>query len=73
MKSFIAVTDNYQEALKFGIHEDLIINLWDWLGGRYSIWSGVSLGLIIAIGYKNFSRFLKGANLGDKHFYSKDY
>ena len=33
MKSFIAVTDNYQEALKFGIHEDLIINLWDWLGG----------------------------------------
>ena len=73
MKSFIAVTDNYQEALKFGIHEDLIINLWDWLGGRYSIWSGVSLGLIIAIGYKNFSRFLRGANLGDKHFYSKGY
>ena len=68
MDNFIAVTENYMAAKKFGIKEENIIRLWDWIGGRYSIWTGVSIGLIIAIGYKNFSKFLNGANAGDKHF-----
>ena len=68
MANFLAVTENQSAALKFGITEESIIKLWDWIGGRYSIWTGVSIGLIIVIGYKNFSRFLKGANAGDKHF-----
>jgi glucose-6-phosphate isomerase len=73
MKNFIAVTENYNSALKFGIKKDFIIKLWDWIGGRYSLWTGVSIGLIIAVGYSNFSKFLDGARIGDKHFVQKDY
>jgi|TARA_B100001059_G_scaffold191535_1_gene194706 glucose-6-phosphate isomerase len=73
MKNFIAVTENYNSALKFGIKKDCIIKLWDWIGGRYSLWTGVSIGLIIAVGYSNFSKFLEGARIGDKHFTQKDY
>ena len=68
MENFLAVTENQSAAIKFGIAESNIIKLWDWIGGRYSIYTGVSIGLIIVIGYKNFSKFLKGANTGDKHF-----
>lgn len=73
MKNFIAVTENSVAAINFGIKEDCIIQLWDWIGGRYSLWTGVSIGLIIAIGFKNFSKFLDGAHIGDKHFISKNY
>ena len=68
MKNFLAVTEDYAAAKKFGIKEDNIIKIWNWIGGRYSLWTGVSIGLIIAVGFNNFSRFLKGANKGDKHF-----
>ena len=73
MKNFIAVTHNFEEAIKFGVDERLIIDVWDSVGGRYSLWTGVSIGLIISIGFKNFSKFLDGAAEGDKHFYSKKY
>ena len=73
MNNFLAVTENDSEALKLGIHEDNIIKIWDWLGGRYSIWSGVSIGLIIAIGYTNFNKFLNGAEKADKHFSQSKY
>ena len=73
MKNFIAVTNNFEGAVNFGVEENLIIDVWDSVGGRYSLWTGVSIGLIIVIGYRNFSKFLDGAAKGDKHFYSKKY
>ena len=73
MKNFLAVTENSFAAINFGIKKNSIIKLWDWIGGRHSLWTGVSIGLIIAIGFKNFSKFLDGARLGDKHFISKKY
>ena len=73
MKNFLAVTENSDAAIDFGIKKDCIIRLWDWIGGRYSLWTGVSIGLIIAIGFKNFAKFLDGAHAGDKHFSSKKY
>ena len=73
MKSFIAVTENSDAALKFGVKENSIIQLWDWIGGRYSLWTGVSIGLIIVIGFNNFNKFLDGAHIGDKHFISAKY
>ena len=73
MKNFLAVTENHSSALKFGIKEDCIIKIWDWIGGRYSLWTGVSIGLIIALGFNNFSKFLEGAYKGDKHFFQRKY
>jgi len=73
MKNFLAVTENKFSAQKFGIKEDNIIKIWDWIGGRYSLWTGVSIGLIIAVGFNNFSKFLKGAYKGDKHFFQRKY
>ena len=73
MGNFLAVTENEAEALKLGICSDNIIKIWEWIGGRYSIWSGVSIGLIISIGFSNFSKFLKGAENADAHFYKNKY
>ena len=73
MQNFLAVTENESEAKKLGINQRNIIKIWEWLGGRYSIWSGVSIGLIIAIGYNNFSKFLYGAQKADEHFFKKKY
>jgi len=73
MSNFVAVTENVDAAKSLGIKEKNIIALWDWIGGRFSIWTGVSIGLIITIGYDNFLKFLKGAYKGDSHFYNCKY
>ena len=73
LNNFLAVTENESEAIKLGIKKDNIIKIWQWLGGRYSIWSGVSIGLAIVIGFSNFSKFLSGAKSADEHFYTKKY
>lgn len=65
-KHFIGVTANIQAALDFGIEKTF--SFWEWVGGRYSIWSAVGLSLAIAIGAKNFLSFLDGAHEMDQHF-----
>ncbi|WP_343189439.1 glucose-6-phosphate isomerase [Buchnera aphidicola] len=67
-KHFFAVSTNYVEPLKFGIDIDNIFKFWDWVGGRYSLWSSVGLSIMLLIGYKNFIKFLQGAYSMDLHF-----
>ena len=65
---FIAVTANREGAEAFDIPVDQIFDFWDWVGGRYSVWSAVGLSLRIAFGPKVFDEFLRGAARMDKHF-----
>lgn len=64
----VAVTANIQNALDFGIKQENIFQMWDWVGGRYSIWSAVGLPIAISCGMKNFYNFLQGAYEMDQHF-----
>jgi len=66
--NLLAVTAQSSRAINFGILPDHIFPLWEWVGGRYSIWSSVGLSLVIAIGMKNFQDFLSGAHALDQHF-----
>ena len=65
---FIAITENVQAAQEFGISTDNLFPIWDWVGGRYSLWSAVGLPIAIAIGMKNFRELLAGAHSMDQHF-----
>lgn len=65
---FIAVTANSDAALAWGIHPDSILPMWEWVGGRYSLWSTAGLALAIAIGAEHFDEMLSGARLMDEHF-----
>lgn len=65
---FIAITANNEKAIAFGVHAEHILNFWDWVGGRYSIWSSIGFPLALSIGPKNFDRFLEGARSMDMHF-----
>jgi len=65
---FIAVTSSHKNALAFGIDPQNILAFWDWVGGRYSLWSSIGLSICIAIGFKNFQQFLLGAKSMDDHF-----
>ncbi len=65
---FIAASANIEEVNKFGIKQENIFPLWDWVGGRFSIWSSVGISFCIAIGFDNFNEMLKGAHSMDKHF-----
>ncbi len=67
-KNFIAVTANREGAEAFGVQPDFIFDFWDWVGGRYSVWSAVGLSLQIAFGPDAFDKFLDGAAAMDKHF-----
>jgi len=67
-ENFIAVTANRDGAEKFGVAKTQIFDFWDWVGGRYSVWSAVGLSLQIAYGPEAFDQFLKGAAQMDKHF-----
>jgi len=67
-KNFIAVTANRDGARKFGVGKDNIFDFWDWVGGRYSVWSAVGLSLQIAYGPEHFEAFLRGAAAMDVHF-----
>jgi glucose-6-phosphate isomerase len=64
---FAAVSVNAQAMDAFGVHPERRFKLWDWVGGRYSVWSSVGLALAIAIGAKNFDAFLAGAHAIDEH------
>ncbi len=65
---FVAVSQNMCAVKKFGILEDHIFPIWDWVGGRYSLWSAIGLSFCIAIGFDNYLKMLKGADSMDKHF-----
>ncbi|MEJ2669605.1 MAG: glucose-6-phosphate isomerase [Gammaproteobacteria bacterium] len=71
-KHFIGVTTNLDAASAFGIAVDNCLPLWDWVGGRYSVWSAIGLSVLIAIGPEHFSDFLRGAADVDHHFQSTD-
>lgn len=65
---FAAVSTALDKVAAFGIESDRIFGFWDWVGGRYSIWSAIGLPLMIAIGLDDFGRFLDGAHAMDEHF-----
>lgn len=65
---FAAVTQSTEKARELGISEDRIFPMWDWVGGRYSLWSAVGLALCISIGFENFRAMLDGAHNMDTHF-----
>jgi len=65
---FVAVSANTGEVQKFGIDAERIFPMWDWVGGRFSLWSTVGLGIALAIGMENFERMLDGAAAMDEHF-----
>ncbi|MDW3095326.1 MAG: glucose-6-phosphate isomerase [Gammaproteobacteria bacterium] len=67
-KQFVAITSNAEAAKSFGIDSDHILNMWDWVGGRYSLWSTVGFPLALQIGMQNFRSLLTGAYAMDKHF-----
>ena len=65
---FCAVSTALDKVAAFGIESDRVFGFWDWVGGRYSIWSAIGLPLMIAVGPENFGKFLDGAHAMDKHF-----
>lgn len=71
-KHFVALSTNQKEVVKFGIDQANMFGFWDWVGGRYSLWSAIGLSIVLAIGYDNFEQLLKGAYTVDEHFQSAD-
>lgn len=67
-KHFVALSTNTKAVTAFGISESNMFAFWDWVGGRYSLWSAIGLSIALVIGYENFEQLLKGAHGMDKHF-----
>lgn len=67
-KHFVAVSTNIKKVTEFGIDEANIFPMWDWVGGRFSLWSAVGLSIALAVGFDNFDKLLKGAHGMDEHF-----
>jgi glucose-6-phosphate isomerase len=69
---FAAVSSNLKNVEEFGIAIDNVFPMWDWVGGRFSLWSAVGLSISLAVGYNNFEALLKGAQKMDEHFKTSD-
>lgn len=67
-KHFVALSTNTKAVAEFGIDTQNMFEFWDWVGGRYSLWSAIGLSIMLSIGYENFEELLKGANASDIHF-----
>ncbi|MDE3144670.1 MAG: glucose-6-phosphate isomerase [Bacteroidota bacterium] len=67
-KHFAALSTNEKDVVKFGIDKAIMFEFWDWVGGRYSLWSAIGLSIALTIGYDNFEKLLKGAYAVDEHF-----
>ncbi|MEM6895060.1 MAG: glucose-6-phosphate isomerase [Bacteroidota bacterium] len=67
-KHFVAVSTNLAKIREFGIDEDNVFPMSDWVGGRFSLWSSVGLSICLAVGFENFKQLLKGAQAMDEHF-----
>ncbi len=72
-KHFVALSTNIDAVKSFGIAEENIFEFWDWVGGRYSLWSAIGLSIVLSIGYDNFEKLLKGANETDVHFQTAEF
>lgn len=67
-KHFVAVSTNIGKVTEFGIDANNVFPMWDWVGGRFSLWSAVGLTISLAVGFDNFDKLLSGANKMDVHF-----
>ena len=67
-RHFVAISTNAEAVSAFGIHTDNMFPFWDWVGGRYSVWSAIGLPVALAVGYDLFAQFLAGAHAMDVHF-----
>ena len=72
-KHFVALSTNIHSVKEFGIAEENIFEFWDWVGGRYSLWSAIGLSIVLSIGYDNFAQLLKGAYDIDQHLQEADF
>lgn len=72
-KHFIALSTNEKEVVKFGIAAENMFVFWDWVGGRYSLWSAIGLSIALTVGYDNFEQMLKGAEATDNHFKTEKF
>jgi len=72
-KHFVAVSTNVQKVTEFGIDPENVFPMWDWVGGRFSLWSAVGLTISLAVGFDNFDELLGGANEMDEHFKTADF
>jgi glucose-6-phosphate isomerase len=72
-KHFAAVSTNLTETSKFGINPVNVFEFWDWVGGRYSLWSAIGLPIALYIGMENFERMLAGAHAMDQHFLNEPF
>ena len=72
-KHFVALSTNVEEVKKFGINPDNMFEFWDFVGGRYSMWSAIGLSIAITIGMDNFEKMLDGAYAMDRHFRETDF
>lgn len=70
---FVAVTGNKAKANEFGIPDTNILNIWDWVCGRFSLWGSMGLSIALTIGYDNYEELLKGANSVDNHFKTEEF
>jgi glucose-6-phosphate isomerase len=72
-KHFVAVSTNIKKVTEFGINPDNIFPMWDWVGGRFSLWSAVGLSISLAVGFSNFDDLLEGAHEMDEHFKNESF
>ncbi|RYY86603.1 MAG: glucose-6-phosphate isomerase [Chitinophagaceae bacterium] len=72
-KHFVALSTNEKEVTRFGIDKANMFEFWDWVGGRYSLWSAIGLSIALTVGYENFEELLRGAHAADEHFRSTDF
>jgi len=69
----VAVSSNVQKVEDFGISKDNIFPMWEWVGGRFSLWSAVGLSVSLAVGFQKFNELLEGANKMDRHFKNEPF
>ncbi|HEX6915653.1 MAG TPA: glucose-6-phosphate isomerase [Chitinophagaceae bacterium] len=72
-KHFVALSTNEEKVTDFGIDKANMFQFWDWVGGRYSLWSAIGLSIALTIGYDNFEQLLRGAEATDKHFRTEKF
>ncbi|MBX9808490.1 MAG: glucose-6-phosphate isomerase [Flavobacteriaceae bacterium] len=72
-KHFVAVSTNIKRVTEFGINPENVFPMWDWVGGRFSLWSAVGLSISLAVGFDNYNELLNGANEMDEHFKTEDF
>lgn len=70
---FIAISTNKEAVSEFGIDTDNMFEFWDWVGGRYSLWSAIGMSIACALGFDNFIKLLEGAEAMDQHFLEEDH